>query len=539
MSLHKIIPAFLVFFLTVAACTNDLGNYDYEDKAVVNIDVTPSLTVLANAEYIDVNPVITSSLEGVIDADNPNFEYSFRYKNSDGDWVELDTLHTQSVHVLAKMPIGNYPCWYSATDRRTGVRYSAVVNVNVVVSTSEGWMLLCSNPDDEEVRLDMLAQISMDRIMPVYDIDLYTQISPLHHPTQIATYYNRRGTVGDKIILMSQDESYLLDNTYLTINSAYGLKSSLFVTAPADHIVRFAGVPMNDNLTNQALICVSSEGNAFVWNPYDVGGGSFEDAANTSVRGNDPEYRVAPWIGVSTMRGSGLLGYGVALLYDTDNHRFIGWDGSRETSEYQTMTPLVNPVDPLFSFQTGTMDLVAMANTGFSNGTTYCIMQDGEKRHIYAVSVTDNAFTQQGCWLDVKTPDFRQATCFCAHSQYQTIYYAAGNKVYAYNPASNYCSPCVTLDANEEVTCIKFCTYENPDISLLISSLTDEQAAEFIARQYDLVVASYDKTAADGNGGHLRFYKSTSPGTSMTLKPGWDYSGFGRIVDVTYKEVRK
>lgn len=529
----------LMACLAIAGCTQDLGNYEYEDKAVVTITLDDNISVLANAEYIDVQPTITSSLEGVIDPSNPNFDYSFRYKNSDGDWVELDTLHTQNVHVLAKMGIGNHPMWYSVTDKRTGVRYSAVVNVNVVVSTSEGWMLLCNQPGDDRVRLDMLSQISFERIMPVYDVDIYTQIEPLHHATQIATFYNRRGTIGDKVMLLSAEESYLLDNTYLTINSAYGIKNSLFVSAPADHIVRFAAVPYASDINHQALIAVSSEGNAFVWNPSDVGGGAFEDPANTSERGNAPEYRVAPWIGTSTMRGNTLGGYGVALLYDNDNHRFVGWDGSRSSAEFQTLMPLADPSGALFSFQTGNMELIAMANTGFSNGTTYCIMQDGTKRHIYAINVADRTFSQQACWKDVKITGFDKANLFCAHSQYQTLYYATGNKVYAYNPATGYCAPAVTLDADEEVTCIKFCTYDNPGIELLTGGLPDAQAQEFTARQYDLVVASYSKSATDGNGGHLRFYKSTSPGTQMTLKPGWEYDGFGRIIDVAYKEVRR
>lgn len=523
----------------LTACTQDLGNYEYEEKAVVTIDLVDQISVLANAEYIDVDPVITSSLEGVISADNPNFDYSFRYKNSDGDWVELDTLHTQRVHALAKMSIGQYPCWYAVTDRRTGVRYSTVVNVNVVVSTSEGWMLLCDQPGDHTVRLDMLAQISMDRIMPVYDINLYSQIAPLHHATQIATFFNRRGTINDKIMLLSEEESYILDNTYLTINSAYGIKNSLFVMAPADHIVSFAGVPYASDINHQALLAVSKEGNAFVWNPNDVGGGAFEDPVNTSHRGDAPEYRVAPWIGVSTMRGKGLGGYGVALLYDIDNHRFVGWDGSRGSSEYQTLAPIPDSGDQMFSYSTGSMELLAMANTGFSNGTTYCIMQDGKQRHIYGINVADRTFSQQACWRDVQTPGFADATVFCAHSQYQTLYYGTRNKVYAYNPATGYCAAAITLPEGEEVSCIKFCTYDNPGIELLTGGLPAAQAEEFTARQYELVVASYDTTATDGNGGHLRFYQSTSPGTQMTLKPGWDYSGFGRIKDIAYKEVRR
>ena len=36
--------------------------------------------------------------------------------------------------------------------------------------TSEGWMLRCDEGSEERVRLDMLAQISVDRIVPAYDL---------------------------------------------------------------------------------------------------------------------------------------------------------------------------------------------------------------------------------------------------------------------------------------------------------------------------------------------------------------------------------
>ena len=42
--------------------------------------------------------------------------------------------------------------------------------VNATTITSEGWMLLCDEGSEERVRLDMLAQISVDRIVPAYDV---------------------------------------------------------------------------------------------------------------------------------------------------------------------------------------------------------------------------------------------------------------------------------------------------------------------------------------------------------------------------------
>ena len=527
-----------VAVLAVAtSCTDDKGNYTYEERAVVTIDMPTSVTVLANAEYIDLKPVITSSIEGEITNENPNFSFSFKYKNSDGKWVELNEKGTKDIYLLATLGIGNHVCWYSVTDNRTGVRYSSVVDVKVVVSTSEGWMVLCNDGDDNRVRLDMISCLTIDRLMPVYDINLCTDIEPLHNARSLGTFYNARGTIGDKIVLLSEDNAFLLNNTYLTINGyAYELKTSHFVSLPDDHMVTFRAVPCSNFITADAVIAVSLEGNAFVWNPWDTGGGAFEEPINTSERAKDPEYRVAPFVGTSATRSTALAGYGAALLFDIDNHRFVGWDGDRVAAMKQTLYPLTDPADKLFSFNTGNMDLLAMVGTAFSNGAVYCFMQDGSKRHIYSINASDKTFKQEGCWNNVNKPDFDKATKFAAHSQYQTIYYAYKNKVYAYNLGSGACVLALELPANEEVTLIKFCTYDNPGgIGTLTKKMDEETAAKFVARQYNLVVGSYDGSAQDGK---VRFYKTMSPGTTLTLEEGCEFSGFGKVVDVAYKEVR-
>ncbi len=532
-----LLVASMAVLAVATSCTDDKGNYTYEERAVVTIDMPTSVTVLANAEYIDLKPVITSSIEGEITNENPNFSFSFKYKNSDGKWVELNEKGTKDIYLLATLGIGNHVCWYSVTDNRTGVRYSSVVDVKVVVSTSEGWMVLCNDGDDNRVRLDMISCLTIDRLMPVYDINLCTDIEPLHNARSLGTFYNARGTIGDKIVLMSEDNAFLLNNTYLTINGyAYELKTSHFVSLPDDHMVTFRAVPCSSFITADAVIAVSLEGNAFVWNPWDTGGGAFEDPINTSERAKDPEYRVAPFVGTSATRSTALAGYGAALLFDIDNHRFVGWDGDRVAAMKQTLYPLTDPADKLFSFNTGNMDLLAMVGTAFSNGAVYCFMQDGSKRHIYSINASDKTFKQEGCWNNVNKPDFDKATKFAAHSQYQTIYYAYKNKVYAYNLGSGACVLALELPANEEVTLIKFCTYDNPGgIGTLTKKMDEETAAKFVARQYNLVVGSYDGSAQDGK---VRFYKTMSPGTTLTLEEGCEFSGFGKVVDVAYKEVR-
>ena len=97
----------------------------------------------------------------------------------------------------------------------------------------------------------------------------------------------------------------------------------MFLAATDDHIVNFVSVPYKGlyKPEHDAVICVSREGNVYAWNTVEVETG-FEYPINTSVRGGTPEYKVAPYVG-TTLKRPLSSDFGIALLFDTDNHRFV------------------------------------------------------------------------------------------------------------------------------------------------------------------------------------------------------------------------
>mgnify|MGYP000015326339 FL=1 len=98
--------------------------------------------------------------------------------------------------------------------------------------------------------------------------------------------------------------------------------------------------------------------------------------------------------------------------------------------------------------------------------------------------------------------------------------------------------PVITLEG-EEITCLKFNRYDYPwGIDDLCSKYDDEIKNIYRDRENQLIVCSYKNAATDNNGGMLRFYDVSGSGMKLTLKPGWEYSGFAKIKDVRYKEVR-
>ena len=129
--------------------------------------------------------------------------------------------------------------------------------------------------------------------------------------------------------------------------------------------------------------------------------------------------------------------------------------------------------------------------------------------------------------------NFDKATSFAFHSQFPYMFYAVDNKVYLHNLGTNTTFPMdnVVLGDNEEVTMLKFNLYRQCSLDDL-----NNQSDEFMARQYELMVGSYNHSVLDNNGGKLGFYPVDGVNNSVTKRT--EYSGFAKIKDVVYRERR-
>lgn len=553
-----------------SACSDDKGNYTYDEKNVITIENIPAQTsLLAGAEYIDIKPVITSSIDGVISDNDPNYSFTYKRKDSEGNWVDMGD--TKNLYLLATLSAGTHNCYFAVTDKRTGVQTITPFTLRATTITSEGWLVLCNEGPDEKARMDMLSQISVGRIIPTHDI-LRTEsdVPQLYHATQIG-YVRTYANFGSKLVMLTETGSYLIptaDNRaygeITTVTPADELKINQFLAPTTDHPITYTVIPYASYGRPNAILITSKEGNAYAMNcrATDMAG-AFELPINTSKRGEAPEYKVAPYVGATELRYDGLSSaYGDALLYDTDNKRFIKWSSKGLNENVgrtdddsqgitQRCTPLVDPTSgKKFSFQTG-MDLVCMLNTANPSGTVYCIMKDGNKRHVYAIDVITDEFRQLDAFEDIQAPNFDKATCFAASSQYSVIYYGYQNKIYSYNLSTKATSE-ITLGANEEVTMLKFNHYDEPwgvgsQIRTgFLKNMDEDTRNIYLARERQLIVGTYDSSVTDNNGGILRFYEVSNGGMTLTLKKDkdennadrtWEFKGFAKIKDVRYKEV--
>ena len=532
---------YIILFLLVVslcACFDDKGNYDYHEVAEITIENVPEvIEVLGNSDHIIVNPKVVSSLEGEIGTGNTNFEFSYKIEKKSGgtivlnqNWVNLNPAGTLNLDTLAAFSADTYIGWFAVTDKRSGIQTSATFDIRVSSPTYEGWMILCEEGENARVRMDMISVISAERIIPAYDL-----LAPLGLPESkgakgIAFYPNRYYSPNDLIYVMTGEGAYKLDRETFKTDKSWEIGCVDFILPPeGEYVVRYETVNNASNAGALACLCVTDAGNAYA-QVLDYGGAAFEYPINTSERGKAPEYRVAPYVGVSMAR----LGNGkTALFYDMDNKRFMGWKYGYVADAMQTLTPVADPENSLFSFKTG-MELVYMESTRYSNGLVYSVLQDaGGKRCIYGINMSNNGFVQEAKYENLNAPDFDKATIFAFHSQFPYMFYAVGNKVYLHNLGTNTTYPMnnIALGENETVTMLKFNLYRQCSLSDL-----NNQSDEFMARQYELMVGSYNTAAPDNNGGKLGFYPVDGVNNSVTKRA--EYSGFAKIKDVVYRERR-
>lgn len=543
MKINKIIILLgLVALLT--SCYKDLGNYNYDPKTEITISNIPNLIeVLGDAEKIVINPTITSSKEGEIKADNPNFEYKYLLelaaggrinagKPNSGSWLLFNPRGNRNLDTIANLPANTYIMQFIVKDKRTGIETITTSSIKVTSTTYEGWFVLCEEGNDQRVRMDFISKLGADRYVAAYDIFASRNFPNFKKAYGVFFHPSLYATPGDRVLVMTGNGTYIPDSQTFMFNTNIAISniqySQFLSNKYADenpayfyNTVAFGG---GSNLF------VSDKGNAFC-----LFGGSagaiFQDPINTTVRSSKPEYKLAPFIGINEFRTGTGKSVKSAIFYDKDNKRFIGWTDQSQASS-QITTPLQDPPahEKIFSYQTG-MDLIYMESTRFSGGVTFAVMQDNSgKRHIYGLNYPSQ-FTigQHSLISNVSATEFNQAKTFAFSSQYAFTYYAVGNKVYSFDRGSNTSKVVLTLPAGEEVTKLKFVLLQND----LAYSPNISQA--FIEGQYNLIVGSYN-SALGKSGGSLRVMKVDNTTNSLTQLNKWD--GFAKIVDIAYRERR-
>lgn len=326
------------------------------------------------------------------------------------------------------------------------------------------------------------------------------------------------------IYLLTDEGGYRLDPEKLTTKEANNMKMNDFILSSTP------GEPASMLLLNYSnaygpttVVCVTDEGNAYAILSNSAGA-AFEDPLNTDKKGSAPTYKLSTHMGTSLYRSSG-GNSSTAIFYDVTNKRFLCWDYYQ--ADKNMIAAIPDEYAKKYPWKTG-MDMVDMVSTRFSSGMIYTILvDDQQQRHIYPLNMANDQFIQSEPYSGITAEHFNDAQKYAFHSQFPFMYYSYENKVYAYNLGTATLMKVIELPAGEKVSMLKFNIYAQPAISWF-----PDRSDEFLGKQYDLIVGS---TTGAEDGGVVRFYDIEADGSMEQLS---EYTGFGEVVDVTYRERR-
>lgn len=507
----------LVAFL-LGSCAKDLGNYDYNDKGNITVaGVAANIQVLNKIDRITITPTITSSSEGIIQADNPNFAFRYRIALTTStvgqavNWIELG--NTANLDIRADFTPGNYTLWFTVTDKRTNVVSSHSYNLAINLTTHEGWLVLGNEGVQEKLRLDMISLLPTG-LTPLYNVA--AGLPELHHATQIGFSHNN-----GEVFVMSEEGAYELNPNSLESGPMSEYRLLNFLTPPADKMIASASfsTPSSYSFPNQDVL-ISDLGNAYVRG--EAFGAMYSLAINTPVAGSEPTYRLAPFFGFSPVRPGNTS---VGVFYDQQSQSFLGFNSA---SPYQ-LSPVPNPSGALFPFSNTGKSLVHMENTRLSNGLVYAILQDpAGKRSICGINMQGTGFVQESYFPNFSAPGFEQATQFAFNSRFPILFYSVGNKLYLYNLGSGVSKEIPDVDGRD-ITLLKFNPFKTPQPSYMRS-----RTPEILEQQFRLIVGTFDGSVPNGNGGKVTFYDVDGPTNSVRKQS--EYSGFAKVKDVVYRE---
>lgn len=502
-------------FIILVSCSRDLGNYEYHDLYDPKISPLEDISALTFT-HLSVRPEFAEDF-------NPE-NYEFEWKAIDDSGMSEGIVIGTSPELEYDLTLspGSYTLYFTVTEKNTGIFWQQTAGLTVNSSTSEGWMVLCS--DDGRARLDFVSAITGDTYK---DVLSGSGLPAMNGPRKIQW-------LSDKTDASSP---YYL----LTDDGATRLGKDAFEWKPEYDFSYEAAI--SDKLTPHSIVSagfgkvIVSQGNAHYCEIMGFDG-LYGSAVNKG-------FRVCEYVGANVLATQ--IYAAVHLLYDIDGRKMKaycpllssndlgGLDPVMDMDEFGEVADGMNPgagvLGNAFEQWPEGYDCLYMENTRYDPGNakmgmTYVLLTDGTKCYLYGIQLGDllcysdcTYVLGKGLYADLSACKdiLKPGNIFAFSSLKNFMYYSTGDSVYRVDLSSEPQKEELQFTlSGEKITCMKFNLYQNPE---------NQQ------KTYDLVVGS----STDSNG-ILRIYNGTASDGDFRNTIPEIYRGFAEITDATYKE---
>ncbi|MBC9931078.1 PKD-like family lipoprotein [Chitinophaga qingshengii] len=485
--------------LCFTACYKDQGNYDYH--AINQVD---SITNINNeyavlyGDTLRITPQLFATEESV-----DTSRYTYRWEAAVVNTARLpqeDPLvvigKSRNLALPLKLRPAPYDCYYGVKDKQTGVEWFKRFKLVVQSAVYQGWVALCDVKG--ETRLDMVSRLgNEDRL--IKDVLAFTNAGmPVRHQPKRLTFAYRSGN-NNQLYLLSGEGLERIDGESFTWKNTYNIRYEIMAPVGTD----FKPDYFHNQQPATGVDYIIADNRVFHRN-MTMGASAFGTPINYVNEEKTP-FKAAPFVA---------CGYYSALLYDQDKQRFVAHDPMFGTN----CSSLVEGT--AFSYNTG-KDMVYMSYTNYNTGDVYAILKDkAGKFYTYVINIA-SGIKQVFSMEMINAPELDKATVFAVSNQLGYVLYAAGGRIYEYDPFVKKAFLMADLGGEK--------------ISVLKCPLFSSYGKDFyINLSNSLIVGSYDPAKPDTENGTIRIYSIPARNEQMQLTA--IHTGLGKIVDLVYRE---
>jgi len=500
----KLLFVFIIA-ISIGACKKDLGNYTYKElNKLDTIADLPKEIIAVYGKQLKIEPKVKFTLDPNFDESKYTYEWYYMGPNGLGG-TKLHTIaKTKNLDVTTSIVAGSYSAYYAVTDKASGVKYRTSFTLKVVNEINEGWIMMCDV--NGKAQVDMLSLNTSGNFDVVHDL-LKTVGSELQlEGKPVMTYTHNTGlligpdAISYGLYFGTDKGTTKVDPNTFKWTPTMTLNYEMFGAIPPG----FYATAMQQRGSNSAYMI--GAGNVYYYNrPQNT----YFSAPLNYINAEQKAFEVEPYIAGYIFASS----TSHAIFYDKTNKRFV-----KHSGEASTCVTLPDPTGDAkkFSFTTG-MDLVFMKWISFNGGEVFAVLKEpGGSRKFLARFNSANLV--QSYYDEITGTEIANAEKFAFSPDLGYIFYNVGGKVYEYDMVYK-TSKLMINSETKKISYLKF---------------YDFKSTGKYTGSNKLMVGTYDTAKPEGTNGGLDIY--TVPPVNGDLVLDKSYSGFGKIIDLTYRE---
>lgn len=499
--------------LTISSCSKDLGNYNYQDINELTIKgVKSEYIVRTGLDTLVITPDISDKID---QADPSRYNYYWIMKEGQNfyDTVSREKDLRYPINLTAK----DHDLFYRVLDKATGVSWVANSKVKVSTPYSRG-ILIIGEDEEGYAEAEMLSMLPDTVYIP--NILSKTALPKLREP--ISMFHTSGTDTYSRLWVMTKSGSYFLDRALMTGTSNNIFGRFLFISDDIDQSTLHPAVvaPQIREIkgsTGSTLYraLVTTGGDVFACMPVVMGGDFYNNPVNRVASAPTQRIPAAPYLLYPINAMS------TVMWYDTKDNRFLNFTGIGLSTSSTILTDGSNDVFP-WNQPTG-RKLVYAENTrntdgGSTHGNSFAVMKDMDNTcQIYKFYANGTNPLKRGSYtVKSMATDFYKADHYAFSSNRSVIFYAVGNKLYAYDYNPGF----------EKI-------YEFPEVQDPITMLKFDTQIDHVTNS--LYIATYH---TQNKGTLQRFRVGTNPNIVELLpQENSTWSGMIKIKDINWRAI--